>query len=388
MKLTCAALLFGLLGLSFGPPPSRSRQTEPPASQANSQDETDSVAAPVVIENWTKPQPGWLYVLDVRPDGGDTGGRVWLIDPETGEVMGSIRTSYHPDFALSPDGTRLFIASDPRMHATEIAVIDTTAGTVLGGQELKNRVEPRVLPPFSTMAVSRDGAILWVLTKPTDYSHLVAIDAATGEVLPGQPDVGHCEDGQFISYPDAHRVNFICPTMKKLHLIHVDEKGKAVDNTYGLMPWNHTLGVGEAFPSPRNDQMISIVRGDGAVFQMDVVSLSFYPTAAHGGSEHVSPGSWPVGPNDKVYLGYSHSPQAMPNSLADEFRVYNTSSWKKEGTIKTAFPFWSATLSKDGNRLYALAPQQHYLMVINTQSMKQLRTLDVGSMPALALVAP
>src|ERR1039458_5410334 len=59
-----------------------------------------------VEENWAKPESGWLYVLDPKPDAGGPGGRVWLVDPETGKVMGSIRTGDNADFALSPDGRR------------------------------------------------------------------------------------------------------------------------------------------------------------------------------------------------------------------------------------------------------------------------------------------
>ncbi len=64
-----------------------------------------------------------------------TGGHIWLLDPESGQVMGGIHTGYHPDFALSPDGTHLFIASDSRMHTTELAVVDTSTGEVFGGAE-------------------------------------------------------------------------------------------------------------------------------------------------------------------------------------------------------------------------------------------------------------
>src|SRR5580704_14899845 len=38
----------------------------------------------IQVENWVKPKPGWLYVLDPKPDTGGPGGRIWLLDPETG----------------------------------------------------------------------------------------------------------------------------------------------------------------------------------------------------------------------------------------------------------------------------------------------------------------
>ena len=58
----------------------------------------------------------------------------------------------------------------------------------------------------------------------------MAIDAVSGAVLPGRPDVGHCEDGQFISLRHADQVQFICPTFKKIHMIQIDDQARALDN--------------------------------------------------------------------------------------------------------------------------------------------------------------
>lgn len=392
MKPVAPSLLFWSLGLIFASGnTARTLQTVPPASRESSPVQQDAaLPTPVTVENWTKPKPGWLYVLDVRPDDDGNGGHVWLVDPVAGEIMGSIGTSYHPDFALSPDGTRLYIVSDTRVHSSQIAVIDTGSGTVLGGQELSERVVPRVLPSFSSMVISRDGAMLWLLVKSSDGYSIAAINAASGEILPGRIALGNCGDGQFVSYPTASQVDFICPASGRLWMVRVDATGKELDKASGLLSWDRSLGVAKAFSLPRNDQMIAIVRGDGAVFEMDVVSHGLSPTEAHGGGkEQVHPGSWPISPDGRIFLGYSRSPDSyLPNSLADELRVFNTSSWKKEGTIKTSLPFWSAAISNDGKRLYALSPQEHYIMVFDTATMHQVRTISVGSMPGLAIVAP
>lgn len=85
----------------------------------------------IQIENWTKPQPGWLYILDPKPDTNSSGGRVWLLDPDSSKAMGSIRTGDHADFALSPDGSRLYVASSTEGDSGELAVIDTAEGVIL-----------------------------------------------------------------------------------------------------------------------------------------------------------------------------------------------------------------------------------------------------------------
>ena len=43
--------------------------------------------------------------------------------------MGIIQAGSDPDFALSPDGTRLYVASEER-ESGELAAIDTATGSV------------------------------------------------------------------------------------------------------------------------------------------------------------------------------------------------------------------------------------------------------------------
>ncbi len=362
------------------------QQDAPPAQTGASQ------VPSVVVDNWIKPLPGWLYILDPRPDVGETGAHVWLLDPQSGTVMGSIRTGYHPDFALSPDGARLYIASDTHVHATQLAVVDTTSGDVLAGETIYDRAIPTVIPAFSTMAVSGDGRSLRILVKKPDSDEfqLDTIDADSGKLLPGHVNVGHCGDGLFVSFPTADHVDFVCPAMKKVHLARTDENSRELDNSYGLFPWNHKLGVGAAFPAS-GGQFVNIVRGDGAIFQMDTVTLRFFSTAAHGGApDQVLPSAWPVSPEGtRVYIGYTHSPGAAAvYEAAHELRVYDTKSWKKVGTIKTSIPFWSAIAAPDGRLLYALAPAQHCILVLDAATMRETRTIAVGVMPSLAIVAP
>ena len=79
---------------------------------------------------------------------------------------------------------------------------------------------------------------------------------------------------------------------------------------------------------------------------MDLVTLSFYGTAAHGGpQEQIAPSAWPRSPDgSKVYIGNNHSLSAT-NANAWEIRVYDTTSWRKLSSMKTSIPFWSAVVS-------------------------------------------
>jgi hypothetical protein len=68
--------------------------------------------------------------------------------------------------------------------------------------------------------------------------------------------------------------------------------------------------------------------------------------------------------------------------------VFDTSTWRKIGTIKTKMPFWSAVVGNDGKTLYAMAPHKHSILVIDTANTRQIRVLKIGGAPTLALVAP
>jgi hypothetical protein len=68
--------------------------------------------------------------------------------------------------------------------------------------------------------------------------------------------------------------------------------------------------------------------------------------------------------------------------------VLDTQTWRKIGTIKTKMPFWSAVTGNDGRVLYAMVPQKHSILVIDTVKMRETGILKVGGEPALALVAP
>jgi hypothetical protein len=326
--------------------------------------------------------------------------------------MGSIRTGEGADFALSPDGSRLYVASVTEGDSSELAVIDTAQGAVLKSGAVNGRaVAEGLLPPFSTMAVSADGLALRILIatpQPPDKDAflLATFDTRAGEFLPGIVHLGNCGPGRFISHPAADHFDVFCPRTNRVRLIQVDADSSEIKNVDVVLPWERQDGVGEAIAIP-GSQDIAIVRGDGAVVTMNVKTHDFGKTAADPGlPNRIPPASWPTSPDgSRVYLGhhndydrhndnrfyleYGRSPNIRPtNATADEFRVFDTSTWKRIGTIRTKMPFWSAVIGNDGKMLYAMAPQKHSILVFDTAKMRQVRVLKIGGMPALALVTP
>jgi hypothetical protein len=363
------------------------------------------------VENWAKPQPGWLYVLDPKPDAVGAGGRIWLINPETGKVMGSIRTGDNADFALSPDGSRLYVASIIKGDSSELAAIDTAQGTIVQRGTIEDREVANVLPAFSAMAVSGDGLALRILvdtpeSADRDMFLLATFDTQAGEFLPGSVRLHNCGPGRFISHATANHFDFLCPRSNRIRLISVDADSHELQNVDVVLPWERRVGAAEAIEAP-GSQGIAIIRGDGGVAQMNLVTHEFAETSAHPDlPNRVLPSAWPTSPDgSRVYLGYNRDydrhydnrfyldygrpPNLRPNdALAGEIRVFDTHTWQKVGSIKTKMPFWSAVTGNDGSMLYAMAPQKGSILVIDTEKMRQIRTLKIGGAPALGLVAP
>jgi hypothetical protein len=407
-------LLTVSFALGFASRPARAGATAgqiSTAAQSTAAQTDSSRDSNIQVDNWAKPERGWLYVLDPKPEAGTPGGRIWLVDPETGKVMGDIRTGDNPDFALSPDGSRLYVASITDGDSSELATIDTAQGVVVQRATIEDREVANVLPPFSAMAVSGDGLALRILldtpkSADADAFLLATFDTQAGEFLRRSVHLGNCGPGRFISYPTADQFDFLCPRTNRVRLIRVDADSRELQNLDVVLPWERRLGAAEAIEAP-GDQDIAIVRGDGAVVKMNVATQGFADTPAHSVlPNRIPPAAWPTSPDgSRVYLGYNNNyersydnrfyldygrpPNLRPNdATAGEFHVLDTHTWRKIGTIKTKMPFWSAVIANDGNVLYAMAPQKHSILVIDTIKMRETRILRVGGAPALALAAP
>ena len=166
--------------------------------------------------------------------------------------MGSIRTSASSDFALSPDGSLLNVASSTGNDSNELAVIDTAQGVILKSGAVDGRAAYDQLPPFSTMAVSGDGLALRMLidapkSEDKDAFLLATFDTQAGEFLPRVVHLGNCGPGRFISNPAADHFDFLCPRTNRVRLIRVDTDSRELQNHDVELPRERRIGVAEAF---------------------------------------------------------------------------------------------------------------------------------------------
>ena len=372
-------------------------QSASSAAETAAQKEAEfSRSSEVSIDGWTRPKPGWLYVLDPRSEANQPGSRIWLVDPETAKVMGSVRAGYDPDIALSPDGSRLFVASGERQSG-ELAVVDTASGTILRipfPERILYKPWYAALPPYSPMGVSPDGRFLRVLVShffsPDKIEYqLWTFDTESRSFLSTHIHLGNCGYGEFVPSSAEDQIHFLCPVTNELRFIQLGAEGEEASNTFVKFPWLRKCGVAQGI-LPADGDKLRIVRGDGVVYEMDLAKKEFSPHAANDscGKRIIYPFSWPSSADGgKLYLGYG---PAAANGMATsvEFRVIDTTSSEQIGRIQTSARFWTAAASKDGKLIYALVPEQHRVLVIDAAMLQERRAIDVGRTPALALVAP
>jgi len=235
---------------------------------------TAASTSEVVVDKWTKPLPGWLYVLDPQSEPTSPGSRVWLVDPERSIILGSVRTGYDPDFALSPDGNHLYIASGER-ESGELALIDTATGNIrhipFPNREL---YKPwyQGLPPFSGMALTPDGRALWipgwhVFSPDRVETRLLVFDTHGERFLNTSVDLGNCDYGDFVGASSTNQLDFLCgsfpPNSNQVRFVRLDA-GREVSSSSADLPMPRGCGLAEAFPLSGGTKM-AIVRTDGAV---------------------------------------------------------------------------------------------------------------------------
>ncbi len=361
--------------------------------------------APIEVDEWARPEHGWLYVLDSQPDASSPAGRIWLVNPSTGEIMGHIETGAAPDFALSPDGTRLYVSSKGKDRVSNLAIVSTSAGTILKTATIDGRVAADGVPAYSGMGVSGDGLSLRVLAYDESADgdlDLVAIDTRTGNLLPKAVNLGKCGFGRFIDFPNENQFDYLCPVNNRIRQVNIDAKTQQPDHEITEFPWLRRLGIADAFLASGGEN-ISIIRGDNAAYNLEVNSGKFVATKMKSGVEGMAlPAAWPISPdgsriyvgydlypNKSFYLNFERSPDAARTEQAYELRAIDTNSWRTLAhTSGKGALYWTAAISPDGKFLYASSPQNHAIVVFETQTLRETRTMSVGGAPSLMLVAP
>ncbi len=377
-----------------------------------------------------KPGSGWLYVLDSNNNKSES--QVLLVDPEKGRVIRTFKASHVPDMALSPDGKRLYIAStlfSSTGYGHEVLeVINTASGAVLQTVDNPDRWVS-TLPQYpSHMAISPDGRWLYSYKyhqiSDEVFSYVATFDTVQLRFLTEKAPLPYCGGAAALLPFSDQRLNVICYDTADVRFLELTKSGAAVPFTTSdkglpskLSLWprgvaEHSRRVGPGFLSA-DGNMLTVILGDGRFFRIDKESRKIMQTdaidtearkitttavkntinaiddwLADSWIRYQAPTLSPDG--TMLYVGVGrliHLRQGVQSF--DRIMAFDSQTLKRVGTIKTSHPFFSLTLSKDGSRLFAISPEQASVMVIDTATQREVRTIyGIGTSPIRAIVAP
>jgi hypothetical protein len=354
----------------------------------------------VEVQSWQPPRTGWLYVIDATtPES-----RIFLFDPERGEVTGTIRTGYNPDIAVSPRGDRVYLASEVfgcgQSNCDQLAVIDTHAGRVLSMTPIPDRLHYKVYPESSRIAVSSDGRTVYLLKyqgPPNGDTPvaLAAFDTVHERFFDGVIDLGNCGFGTFVPATDDNELGFHCPDSNEVVVYRLTVPDRATFEFSVRLPWGKRLFARHVYPDvPARAFMLSgdrrglfVAGGDGAIGEVNLVLGSVKEALVPGDQYEVvapftSPGALE---RTRFYVGVG---SRDGEGVAREIRVFDTTTWTSVGTIRTSTPFVSAVATRDGSVIYALTGEHGKILAIDPLTQHELRAMPVGHAPSLALIAP
>ena len=362
-------------------------------------------------KSWSEPQSGWLYVLD--PEVGEGKSVVWLVDPGEG-VKGRLEAGDSPFFALSPDGTRLYVSSRPPgppesgVNSYELWAIDTASGDLLQQVKLSNRLN-YTLPGPGGLAVSPDGRYVYVAKSRTDrpgvhQQTIQTFDTIRKRFLPEEAGLPGCGYPIIVPVSGAWQLVVKCSS-RGARYVNLAADGSVKQSQFVEVPIafsSVTRGrrvvqrpVAQICPSAVV-RKLGLIMDNGEIFEAEIGDSPprIIPTLAlplrhsHGVLHtRVAPRS-PDG--SKVFVGCASKDLIATSLTADEIHVFDTTnSWTRKATIRTPIPFSDLVLSAEGRTLYGISPQTRTLMIIDPATGYVEKSVgEIGVKPRFLAVAP
>jgi DNA-binding beta-propeller fold protein YncE len=375
---------------------------------------------------------GWLYVLDNNNMKNES--QVLLVDPEQERVVRTFKAGQGPDMILSPDGTRLYLASalrkEGRLIQNVLQVIDTTSGKVLQTVDNPDHSISTLRESVSRMAISRDGRYVYAsknrVTWEGVFNYLATFDTAQGQFLPETAPLPRCGVGRILVSPDDSRLNVLCHNTNDIRFLDLAENGaqrplnKAAGSRTATPPklslalglsgtTMHSRGLVVGFLS-QDGLASTVIMGDGRFFNIDNQSRTIMQANEIDSETRkiISTSSKTSSADDwlsdswirfqdlaisadgtKLYIGISrlvHLRQGV--RYFDRVVVLDSQTLKRIETINLPRLANSVAISRDGRRLYAISPDQACITIIDTASRESRTIYSIGTSPIRAIVAP
>jgi YVTN family beta-propeller protein len=349
-----------------------------------------------------------VYVLDAAALAETSS--VVVVDAATGDVVREYPAGRDPAMALSPDGTRLFLASrwgDEASQTDRLDLIDTATGEVVRSVPLEHRWANTLPAYFPTIEVSEDGRWVHVLqTKvlggdSAEYS-VATVNAQNGQALPENAATPGCGAAWIRSPAGSPRVDLVCHSGHEVRFVTLSNRGSSAaaervalpkhdddppgDPEQDLALWQ--LGGGVASPDGRS---IYAAMQNGYVSVVDAGSHRVRETVdlELGDDAHVAFGDVTVSPaGDRLYLGVGSTGAAFNRLSADRILAFDTTTWEQVAEITPSESFESIAVSPSGRYLYVVDTESASVLVLDAQTNEEVRVISgIGKTPTLAEVA-
>ena len=368
-------------------------------------------ASAKLTNGWSEPRSDWLYVLDPSVGAGEA--VVWLVDPREG-IRGRLEAGYAPFFALSPDGTRLYVSSGPpgppgsAVFSDELWTIDTASGDLLQQVKLSDRVTYTLGAPGG-LAVSLDGRYVYVAKSRTirpgvHEQAIQTFDTIRKRFLPEEAVLPDC--GYPITVPASGAWQLVVKCRSRgARLVNLAADGSVKQSQFVEVP----IGLSAVTSGRRalkrflaqislsaDARKLGLIMNNGEIFEAEIGDSPFRinPTLAPPLSlSHtvLQVGGFRRSPDGaKAFVSCASKKLVHTSLTADEIHIYDTTnSWTREAIIRTPVPCSDLVLSGDGRYLYGISPQTKTLLTINLGTGQVESSVEgIGVKPRLLAIAP
>jgi YVTN family beta-propeller protein len=347
----------------------------------------------VSAQNWTAPQPGWLYVLDSGPG---RHGSILLVDPSDGSIKGTLLTDYRPNIGFCPDGSRLYL-TDGLQSSAFLSIFDTQTAKLLAKVPLADRAVYTLGP--ATMGVGCSSDHEWVFVQimkmlaPRMDEHSVAIfNSRTGvQSTQNLPLPTACGMAQFPAWASGSWSGAVeCGRDYGIRVFRIGGTGTVERFEDIPLPigWGQKPPVTSNVLADTTHHALTVVRVKGGLDRIDSDSLGGQNMVPDGPGNSTRPGASVISPEASlIYIGRT-SDWTMPGGFSDRISVYRAGDLSALSTTEVP-PFNTLSVSRDGAKLYLVNMSARSISVIDTNTMQVTKTLTgIGLRPALVWVQP
>jgi DNA-binding beta-propeller fold protein YncE len=271
-------------------------------------------------------QPGKLYVLDAGNNHKKP--KVVVVDQANGKVTRTYQAGDQPDMALSPDGTRLFVAyffeNAEGTRESVLDIYDTASGTLIDRVNNPEALQRKIPVYQSSMVMSPSGKQIYI-----EKYHWV----------PGAP-------GQRAS-------------TKTLGPVFLLNEGR----------------------------MIDVVLGDGSLLAVDLATAATKLMGKETFTRKLEMQTALRGDDSAAYFSAAQETNNYFERYDQIVRI-DPATMAITGKMTTSVPFFDLSISPDHSTLFTVNPERATITVIDAPSLKEISQFSVGMKPIFAIAAP